>query len=50
VSVSEFEQRFGANSEQAEYWNSEAGRKWVHYDAEMDNRLRPMTEELLKRS
>lgn len=48
--MGEFEERFSANSQQAEYWNSVAGPKWVKYDAEMDSRLRSMTFELLRRS
>ena len=41
--MGDFEERFSANLEQAEYWNSVAGQKWAKYDAEMDSRLRPMT-------
>ena len=48
--MGEYEQRFSANPQQAEYWNSVAGRTWVKYDAEMDSRLRPMTFDLLRRS
>lgn len=48
--MGEYEQRFSANPQQAEYWNSVAGQKWVKYDAEMDSRLRPMTFDLLRRS
>jgi SAM-dependent methyltransferase len=48
--MGEFEERFSANPQQAEYWNSVAGPKWVEYDAEMDSRLSPMTFELLRRS
>lgn len=48
--MGEFEQRFSANPQQAEYWNSAAGQKWVTYDAEMDSRLRPMAFDLLRRS
>ena len=48
--MGDLEQRFSANVQQAEYWNSEPGRKWVQRDAEMDERLGPMTEELIRRS
>jgi SAM-dependent methyltransferase len=48
--VDEFKQRFSANAQQAEYWNTEPGRKWVQRDAKMDERLGPMTNELVRRS
>ena len=48
--MSDFEERFGANAQQAEYWNSEAGEKWVEFDAQMDRLLQPMTEQLVERS
>jgi SAM-dependent methyltransferase len=48
--MGEYEQQFNANPQQAEYWNSVAGPKWVKYGAEMDSRLRPMTFGLLERS
>ena len=48
--MGEYEQSFSANPQQAEYWNTVAGPKWVKYDAELDSRLRPMTVELLRRA
>lgn len=48
--MSDFERRFSANAEQAEYWNSEAGKKWVEFDAQMNRLLHPMTEQLIERS
>ena len=48
--MSQFEQRFQANAQQAEYWNTIAGPKWVQHDAAMDIRLRPLAKELLRRA
>ena len=48
--MGELDERFSANPQQAEYWNATAGENWAKYDAEMDQRLRPMTFELLRRS
>jgi ubiquinone/menaquinone biosynthesis C-methylase UbiE len=48
--MSDFERRFSANAQQAEYWNSEPGQKWVKRDEEMDRRLQPLTDELIRRS
>jgi SAM-dependent methyltransferase len=48
--MDEFEQRFGANPDQAQYWNSEAGRKWVEHDAAMNELLDAMTGPLLQRA
>jgi SAM-dependent methyltransferase len=50
MAMSDFERRFGANVQQAEYWNSEAGEKWVEFDAQMDRLLHPMTAQLVERS
>ena len=48
--MSEIEQRFSANAQQAEYWNTVAGEKWVRHNVSMDQRLRPMTDELIVRA
>ena len=48
--MSNFEERFHANAQQAEYWNTQAGPKWVQYDAEMGERMLPMTAELIERA
>lgn len=47
--MTEFEARFGANAQQAEYWNTKAGPKWVRHDDAMNLRLRPLADELLNR-
>jgi len=35
------------NAEQAEFWNSEAGRNWAAHDAELDHVMAPATEAML---
>jgi SAM-dependent methyltransferase len=39
----------GANAEQAEYWNSASGEKWVTYQEALHQRLAPLTGRLLER-
>ena len=48
--MNEFETRFQANAQQAEYWNTKSGPQWVQHDASMNTRFIPLTEELLKRA
>ena len=48
--MNEFEARFQANAQQAEYWNTKSGPKWVQHDESMNTRFIPLTEELLKRA
>lgn len=48
--MSDYSERFQANAEQAEYWNDNAGPKWVEHQATMDARLGPITDELLRRA
>ena len=48
--MSDFEIRFQANAQQAEYWNTKSGPKWVQHDASMNTRLRLVTDGLLKRA
>ena len=45
--MSKVESRFQANPEQAAYWNSESGKRWVTHDADMDRRLGPIGVELI---
>ena len=40
----------GANSEQIEYWNGEAGTVWRERNDEMDAMLRPLGSEAIKRA
>jgi len=40
----------GSNREQAEYWNEQAGPKWVAAQAHLDRMLAPITEALLERA
>jgi SAM-dependent methyltransferase len=39
----------GANAEQAEYWNSASGERWVTYQEALDQRLAPLTGRWLER-
>lgn len=39
-----------SNREQAEYWNEQAGPKWVAAQAHLDRMLAPITEALLERA
>jgi SAM-dependent methyltransferase len=41
---------FEANAEQAEYWNSVTGPKWVQFQAEIDQRLNPLNAILTERA
>jgi SAM-dependent methyltransferase len=41
---------FAANAEQAEYWNSVTGPKWVQFQAEIDHRLEPLNAILTDRA
>ena len=46
----EFARRFHSNTDQAEYWNTKAGPKWVRNQEPMDQRMMPLTVELLQRA
>jgi SAM-dependent methyltransferase len=35
------------NAEQRDYWNADAGKSWVRYQAQLDRGMVPMTEALL---
>ena len=48
--MSDFEIRFQANAQQAEYWNTKSGPKWVQHDASMNTRLKLVTDGLLERA
>jgi SAM-dependent methyltransferase len=39
-----------ANADQAEYWNSPSGQRWVTYQEALDRRLAPLTELLIERA
>jgi SAM-dependent methyltransferase len=39
-----------ANADQAEYWNSESGRRWIAHQEALDQRLAPLTELLMARA
>jgi SAM-dependent methyltransferase len=38
------------NADQAEYWNSEAGRRWIACQEALDQRFAPLTEALIERA
>jgi SAM-dependent methyltransferase len=38
------------NADQAEYWNSESGRRWIDCQEALDQRLAPLTEVLITRA
>jgi SAM-dependent methyltransferase len=42
--------RFAANPDQAEFWNSAQGEKWVAHQADFDQRLGPLGEALINRA
>jgi SAM-dependent methyltransferase len=44
------DQAASANADQAEYWNSAPGQKWVTYQDALDQRLAPLTELLMERA
>jgi SAM-dependent methyltransferase len=39
-----------ANADQAEYWSSPSGQRWVTYQEALDRRLAPLTELLMERA
>lgn len=39
-----------ANAEQAEFWNSAPGQRWVAHQEALDQRLAPLTEALMERA
>ena len=40
----------GANQDQAEYWSSEPGQKWITFQEDLDQLFQPVTERLLARA
>ena len=46
----DFAERFAANADQAEYWNSALAEKWVTHQADFDQRLRRPGEALISRA
>jgi SAM-dependent methyltransferase len=42
--------QFPANADQAAYWNASAGAEWVALQAELDQRFRLLTDELIARA
>jgi len=46
----DFAERFAANADQAEYWNSALAEKWVTHQAEFDQRLRLLGDALINRA
>ena len=45
-----FAERFAANPDQAEYWNSAPAEKWVSHQADFDQRLGPLGSALIGRA
>jgi SAM-dependent methyltransferase len=39
-----------ANADQAQYWNSESGRRWIAHQEALDQRFVPLTEMLMARA
>jgi SAM-dependent methyltransferase len=39
-----------ANADQVEFWNSASGQRWVTYQDALDQRLVPLTEQLIERA
>jgi SAM-dependent methyltransferase len=39
-----------ANADQAEYWNSASGQRWITYQEALDHRLAPLTQLLMGRA
>jgi SAM-dependent methyltransferase len=48
--TADFAERFAANPDQAEFWNSAQAEKWVTHQADFDQRLRPLGEALIRRA
>jgi SAM-dependent methyltransferase len=42
--------RGSANADQAEYWNSASGQRWITFQEALDQRFAPVTELLLRRA
>ena len=48
--TADFAERFAANADQAEYWNSVQAEKWVTHQADFDQRLRLLGDSLISRA
>ena len=48
--MTDFAERFAANADQAEYWNSAPAERWVTHQADFDQRLRPLGDGLIGRA
>jgi len=48
--MTDFAERFAANADQAEYWNSAPAERWVTHQADFDQRLRPLGDALIGRA
>ncbi len=48
--TSDLSERFAANLDQADYWNSAAGEKWATCQAALDQRFEPLTDLLIERA
>jgi SAM-dependent methyltransferase len=47
--MTDFTEEFAANADQAEYWSAQ-GAKWVSHQADFDQRLGPLGDELIGRA
>ena len=47
--MTDFTEQFAANADQAEFWSAQ-GEKWVSHQAEFDQRLGPLGDELINRA
>jgi SAM-dependent methyltransferase len=47
--MTDFAGQFAANADQAEYWSAQ-GEKWVSHQADFDQRLGPLGDELIRRA
>jgi SAM-dependent methyltransferase len=48
--TADFAERFAANADQAEFWNSAPAEKWVTHQADFDQRLRLLGDALIGRA
>jgi SAM-dependent methyltransferase len=48
--TSDLSERFAANPDQAEYWNSAAAQTWVACQAALDQRFEPVSDLLIERA
>jgi len=48
--MSEQQEQTGANADQAKYWNSEPGRKWIVYEERLNTVFQAINDRLLERA